>query len=299
MSITTHTKWNHKFDIEKILILNNEGKNIKQIADILEIPERRFGELLKWNNITIKNKQYIIAKNDDFFEIIDSEIKAYLLGYVLADGSIGIEPKSKNGKIYSYSKRLKLLVSIDDREVMEYFKKFVCPNNTLQEVHYTKGAINRKPQIKLNISSSKLVDDLINLNIKPRKTYDKNFVFDFSKIPNDLIRHFIRGFFDGDGTINGPTVGFVTTSEFFTNQIIEIIRKEIPLSTFHIRKCKGKTVDYWYEFGFSVGRNNQKQLIYDYFYKNSNYYLQRKKIKFKINIDNTVLNKEIKESLSV
>ena len=45
MSITTHTKWNHKFDIEKILILNNEGKNIRQIADILEIPERRFGEL--------------------------------------------------------------------------------------------------------------------------------------------------------------------------------------------------------------------------------------------------------------
>src|SRR5574343_295464 len=98
------TKWINKFNVNEILNLIERGNNIKEISNIIEIPKRRLSEMFKEYNISKKSMRQIIAKNQDFFETIDSEIKAYLLGYIVADGCISIEDKKRNGIIYSYSK---------------------------------------------------------------------------------------------------------------------------------------------------------------------------------------------------
>ena len=56
--------------------------------------------------------------------------------------------------------------------------------------------------------------------IVPRKTYDIDFNFPFETIPEELHRHFIRGFMDGDGSINFSELRFAFTSEKFMNQIM-------------------------------------------------------------------------------
>lgn len=67
-----------------------------------------------------------------------------------------------------------------------------------------------------------MTDTLINkYGILPNKTNDKNFKFPFEFIPKELHRHFIRGFMDGDGSINKSELRFAFTSEFFMNQIID------------------------------------------------------------------------------
>ena len=59
--------------------------------------------------------------NEEFFDNIDSEEKAYLLGFFIADGCMQKEEKKRNGEIYSYSYRFTLNNSIDDLEIIELF----------------------------------------------------------------------------------------------------------------------------------------------------------------------------------
>jgi len=278
------TKWLPKFNIDIILKLIKEGRNIKEISKIIGIPNRRLGEMLKFYNINI-NKQYSIHKNHDYFDIIDTEEKAYILGYTIADGCVSIEPKKRNNVIYSSSKRLSYIVSIDDREIIEKIRTEISPTTKIKEFHNTKGAVNRKLQISLRISSNKIVDDLIKLNVIPNKTYNSNFKFNFNNIEHTLIRHLIRGFMDGDGHVAKSDLSFVSTSKIFLEQIVEFFKNEIPDIKYRFYKNNGKTIDY-YKLYINLGFEKRKQ-IYNLLYENSTIFLKRKKLKF--NIENTVL----------
>ncbi len=274
------TKWTERFNVNEILNLIEQGKNIKELAKILEIPNRRLGEMLKHFNIDIKTKNHSIKKDHDFFENITTEIKAYLLGYTIADGCISIESKKKNNVVYSYAKRIAYCVSVDDREVIDLIQKNISPNSVIKEIQNNKGANNRKRQLILRISSQKIVDDLIKLEVKPNKTYNTSFTFPFNKIDKSLHKHLIRGFFDGDGSISKNDIQFVSTSINFLKQIEEFFTKEIPQITFRYYKCKGKTVDYA-KLYFNLGGGSRNK-VYNLLYENSDYYLNRKKIKFNI-----------------
>lgn len=280
------TKWINKFNVEEILNLIEKGNNIKQISNIIGIPDKRLCDMFKEYNMPKKSMRQKIAKNQDFFEIIDSEIKAYLLGYIVADGCISIEPKKRNGIIYSYSKRLGFNSSIDDKEVIELLKNNISPNITIKEFNRSTKTTIRKNQLNLRFSSSKIVDDLIKLNVIPNKTYHSDFIFPFEILTNENKIHFIRGFFDGDGSVAKSDISFVSTSVLFLNQIKEILLFNIPNITYRIYEIEGITIKY-YRLNINIGKNI-RYAIYNLFYNNANYFLTRKKLKF--NIENTVLN---------
>lgn len=283
------TKWNNKFNVNEILNLIENGYNIKKISNIIGIPEKRLSEMFKYYNIYNQNTGQTISKNHNFFENIDSEIKAYLLGYTIADGCVSIEPKRKNDKIYSYSKRLTYTVSINDREIINLLQQYISPQSKIKEFHNSKGALIRKNQLTIRFASSKLVDDIIKLNVIPNKTYHSDFKFPFEKINNEYIKDLIRGFMDGDGCVEKNSIQFVSTSKIFLEQIIEFFKKEIPEITHRITENKGKTINYFKLY--LTGGKIMKQKVYNLLYKNANYYLSRKKNKF--NIENTVLTNQI------
>lgn len=70
--------------------LNNENSYLRK--------KYKCCNLTLWNFLTLHNierkKKPQYTKNDDFFENIDSEEKAYFLGFICADGSI-INKKNK------------------------------------------------------------------------------------------------------------------------------------------------------------------------------------------------------------
>lgn len=279
---TKFTKWNSKFDKEKILNLSKEGKNIREISKIIEIPEKRLAEMLNYYSIIIK-KQFIYNVNDDFFDNIDSEIKAYLLGYIVADGWIAIENKNNGSKSY----RIGVSVSIDDLEVVQFIKTNICPNNKILNQNNQSGVKFRKPQIVLKFSSKYMVNILIEkYSIIPNKTYNKEFKF--PEITN-FKRDFIRGFFDGDGSVRNTQVSFVSTSLDFLQSIVNEIRNNVKGISYIIYEEKGKTIDY-YRLIINCGYG-LKLKVYNYLYKDSTYFLSRKKEKF--NIDNTELSSSI------
>lgn len=115
--------------------------------------------------------------NHSFFSEIDSEEKAYWLGFIVADGCLS-------------GTKLIINLRIEDFEHLELLKK------NLESSH--KVALSEKRKIcRIQIRSPKISSDLRRLGVCERKTGSE-------KTPNiraDLLKHFYRGLFDGDGCI--------------------------------------------------------------------------------------------------
>ena len=129
-----------------------------------------------------ENRPYKIEKQD-YFHCIDSLDKAYFLGFIGSDGCIYHSEK--------YDKQDVLRISIEktDIKILELLKQCLYTN---KPIHQTK-----EKYVSLEISSQAIVDDLSNLDLKPRKTYSNTI----ATIDDTFMSHLIRGYFDGDGCI--------------------------------------------------------------------------------------------------
>lgn len=156
------------------------------------------------------NYNYKYSKNEDYFHTIDTELKAYLLGWVAGDGCI-----KKDG--------LQLEIHKDDIEILHLFKIALSSNAPIRKhsVHNT---------VKLIINSVYIVKDLLhhlNLN-KAGKKFDK---ITLPNIPDELQWHFIRGLVDSDGSVSNPykctypRISYCSMSSKIKEQILDFCKK--------------------------------------------------------------------------
>lgn len=124
------------------------------------------------------------------FETIDSPDKAYFLGFIAADGCVR--------KPLHRPLVLSLRVSSKDEEVLVSFLKHLKSDIPVCHSPYTTPR-NRvaKEASFLNVISDEFCEDLARHNVVQRKTRD----YEPTRLPDGLMPHFIRGYFDGDGTI--------------------------------------------------------------------------------------------------
>jgi hypothetical protein len=201
--------------------------------------------------------------NENYFENIDTEDKAYFLGIIFADGCL-----INDVKRYKYKLSLKLHTK--DRCILEEFIKKI---NGEMDV-WTHG---QRDICEINLSGKKIVTDLINKGVVPNKT----FTITYPIIDEYLERHFLRGYFDGDGCIriskdkrDGTERGdlrIVSGSIDMLNKINE--RMNVLFST-SINKLYGPN-DKNYKFIGWAGMSDIEKIYYG-FYDGSNLFLQRK-----------------------
>lgn len=190
--------------------------------------------------------------NYSFFEKIDTEEKAYWLGFICADGSVKATLLSLRIEINSIDKKhLEKLV-----ESIEYSGKI---------------RDSRKECCILDLHSKKLICDLMKWGVGPNKASR----LQEPNIPESLKIHFWRGVFDGDGWFNLPryAVGFSCTSKDFTESFrnfIESISEKTSTKTL-LRK-RGTGMD-MYQFIFQA-----KVQVAGFLrlYENAKVYLDRK-----------------------
>lgn len=225
-------------------------------------------------------RDYIPGKkshNSDYFKKIDSETKAYILGYIVADGSIEESVrKNRPSKLI----RLRFGCVTEDDEIIRLIQAEIAPDNKLR---YYQPSGNRKQTTILQICDKELISDLRNLyNIQPRKTYNDNF--EFPNIPKEYERDFIRGFMDGDGSVGTRHFSMICNSPVFANQIKDKFLEVVPTLKWVIYEEKRKITPYWsLHFSYNI---KVRKPIFDYLYNNATVYLKRKR-----NIAlNTVLN---------
>jgi len=248
----------YKYEVEK--------KSYKQIANELGMSKSGIGYILKneCSNINTNRNisDYDIRKykcNDDYFETIDNEHKAYWLGFMYADG---YNNQDKNN--------FSLCLKEDDIESLEQFKKDLSYNGKIlvHKVHYRR----------LFISSKKLSNDLSKCGCIQNKTFYITFP-DESILPIELRNHFIRGYFDGDGSIwfdkskNNYKGQFVGTFDFLTsiNNIIDIGNRKV-------RKANNRNNGI---YRLDYGGNLNMLKLKDYLYKDATIYMKRKYNRFK------------------
>lgn len=237
-------------------------------------------------------------KNSSFFKNINTEEQAYLLGFYVADGCINQCSKK--------SKRFKIAINTSDIEILQYFQKFMNPNklitHSIQKNTFGKYIYECESSI-FSFVDNEICNDLIEMGYGFRKT---QLQFGLPNINNDLIHHFIRGYFDGDGCISvnenirksGKRKGdkyvgrFVTFTSLKDNILKEI--KDVCLNHNIDFKLKSHKVKYNQLY---IGSNLNIKNFYSYIYKDATIFLKRKKEKFEKLFTETSSAKNFKKIL--
>lgn len=174
-----------------------DGMSPSQIAKALHL---RFANITKYlrelgYEVLADGRKYTF--NYDYFEIIDTEEKAYWLGFLYADGCVGKNRKDKNGEHPGCGVSLGLKLS--DEEHIDKFIKAVGfnGNKKYKEIHLNDKIFY---SCEMSLNSVKMADDLIRLGCVPRKSLILKFPTK-EQVPDEFLFHFIRGYVDGDGTI--------------------------------------------------------------------------------------------------
>lgn len=257
--------------------LYEEGVCSGAIAAKYKVDPRGIIKILRKQGYTIKRGTdylYRTTKDENYFKRIDTEQKAYWLGLLYADGNV-------------YESKGVTQITLQNEDGYLLYKLAEC----LQ--YDGKLYSDRGKYTKLIIHSIKMMNDLIKLGCVPRKSLILKFPTE-EQVPKELQRHFIRGYFDGDGCIamrkkpitHKPvaTCSF-TSTKMFCNALIEVLgRKKIETSVFRKRyksmEDSAGTV--------TITKRNSINALYNYMYKGcEELYLIRKKEKFeKCNYDN-------------
>lgn len=259
-------KYSSQEDLSKIAGLYRSGLSCKQISETLKGLSRttifRKLEIMGIKRRTISEACRKYKVNHNFFETIDTEQKAYWVGFLGADGCI-------HDKISMIS----LNLSLKDESQLKKFKEAL---NTNYPIH------NRKVNLKysacsINIRSKEIVRDLIDKGVVPRKSL---ILKSPKNIPDSLIKHWIRGYFDGDGCVgiyvdkkSSRNRLSLRTSIIGTQEVLEFILNQIGLSQIIRRMTNSKA------FVFQAAGKKGLQLYY-YMYSNATIYLERKRKKF-------------------
>lgn len=211
--------------------------------------------------------------NEDYFSSIDTESKAYFLGLFLTDGNVHL--LNRNTEQYV----VQIALKNEDFYILEKFKKEIESSNIVR--NYCK---NNRNEALFAVSSLKMAQDLKRWGVYPNKTFSAELNYN---IPKNLFRHYIRGIFDGDGTVF-ISKGYVKYGFYGTHQLVNQVQqwliKEIGISC---NKVFDKdTVSF-----VTYQKKNDVKNFYHLIYDNANVYLTRKKQKFEEGIhlykDNT------------
>lgn len=228
---------------------------------------------LKSKPNTITNRKYTI--NQSFFDNIDTEEKAYFLGFLYADGTHS--PKRN---------AITLCLSEIDKEILEKLSYIIGSNKPLRyvirdQVDYIKNKlIKRKNQYCMSIHNEHISKRLLELGCHSNKTHTLLFP---EWLRPDLYHHFIRGYFDGDGSISFtgnsyiiPQLNIVSTNEFLTS--VENIFFE--KASINKRKNFDTSANYDNVAYLHYGGRKVILRIKDFLYKDATIFLKRKKDKF-------------------
>ncbi len=163
---------------------------------------------------------------------------SYVFGYAVADGCICKRKGRKNSYTFNITSK--------DKDILLKIRQIMDSNHPIDRKYNSQ----RMPYSFIQICNKEVCKDLISLGINPRKTYN----LDSLNVPEKYLSDFVRGFFDGDGTVyiykvNGVLqikAGFVSTSINFLSNFNQrlCLALGIPPKSIHSFSQEGKLIEY-------------------------------------------------------
>lgn len=260
---------------DKIIKMYLEGMSLTKIAKTLGVDRTcTVRRVLLESGFEIINKQNLLRVREDLFESIETEEDAYWLGFIYADGSI-----SEGGS-------LEISLSQKDVNHLYKFKDFTKCTNSVKENQKTNYKDYKRCRIQFGVK--RFQKRFTNLGIVPRKSCILTYP-DF--LHENLHKHFIRGYVDGDGSFNIYKYNTRKDYRFSivgTLDMLLSIQKHLGISI----KCKRKG-----SCAYQMHTGGRKRVIniLNYLYEDSNIYLDRK---YEIYTKLCRSSKKFEESLS-
>ncbi|MBI4991769.1 MAG: hypothetical protein HZB99_00945 [Candidatus Harrisonbacteria bacterium] len=206
------------------------------------------------------------TKNENFFKKWSPEM-AYVLGFFAADGNLTL---GKRGNHY-------LEFTSTDKDILEKIKRYLNSNHKISS---QKRRENWKTIYRIQIGSKEMFNDLFSLGFWPNKSK----TLTYPKIPNKYFKHFVRGYFDGDGHVTKGIYKKKGRSAFsklifsgFTSGTRNFL-EQLKNNLIKLHIIKGGTL--YYSKGFRLNFSiNDSLSLYKFLYKDldSDLYLTRKK----------------------
>lgn len=259
----------------------NNKISLRQLEIKYNHSRKFLAKYLREHNIEVRQNDFNSRKythNENFFEIIDNEHKAYWLGFFYADGFIVNKTKHMRNQQFG------ITLMIDDIGHLYKFKNDIQATNPIhiynQEKKRQEG-FNCKDSCRILLSSQKTVDDLIKQGCIEHKTLILKYPT-VKQVPINLQRHFIRGYFDGDGSIsfnsrdNRCNMSFTGTYDMLLG-IAKFLNLSHSIYNYKDRQASS--------FHVSGSIQNNKKFI-DTIYSNCEIFLDRKKAKIEQVIKN-------------
>ena len=174
---------------DKICSLYNQLHSSRKVGEYFNISQPYVLKILKENNIKLVSNSKAHSKysiNENYFDTIDTLSKAYILGFICADGCV--------------TDRNELIVTVQDKDkpVVSFIQNELASTKPIRQIKRNQFiAWEFRPQNKA------LVNRLKELQILPRKSLilDIKKVILNSNLNDDQTRAFLLGYFDGDGGI--------------------------------------------------------------------------------------------------
>lgn len=167
----------------------------------------------------IGSRRAQVEKDESYFDCIDTEEKAYLLGLLAADGNV------------TDTNQISLWVQRDDRPLVDLFATALKLNP------YRPKHRKRDGTWGVVVCSATLARALARHGIVPRKSCTLRWP---TTVPETMVRHYMRGLLDGDGSVSEVQWTFTSGSECFVREYRrraeEVVGVELPLN----RVGKGK-----------------------------------------------------------
>lgn len=297
-----YSKFDNKYLSEKLKVHSDEilnyacGKGLKKNALLVRrglnafdiIYDKRFNKNYDYTRFLGNDKEPLLKKsqlykskygkyyvNIDYFSEINNEWKAYWLGFLYADGCNDVS----NNCI-----RLKLQKK-DELQIIK-FKNSLQSDANLKTInsksHFLNGReVRGGEQVEINICGQKLSEDLSKLGCIKNKTYLLQFPTN-KIVPDYLMKHFIRGYFDGDGWISVNIDGKIIYAGFvgirgFIEPLKDYLVNKLNIENVAVKTRKSRETKA-VEISWSSILDCEK--LFNYLYNDCNIYLERKFSKF-------------------
>lgn len=256
---------------QTIIEMYSKRRPIKHIVAATGVSKKKIVEWLQENNLWTGHRFLHSYYDEFFFDKIDTEEKAYWLGFIYADGyvsnhnEVGIEIKST------------------DYKHLEKFKNSLKAERNVKFYH-KNSTYGLEDVCRFSVNSAHMAKIMLNYFGSIHKTYEGHI-----PILSDekLVHHLIRGFFDGDGSLTGKPKD---DNHIFRLSIVFIGAKEIleyieKLSGFSWSWSKRVKTDI-NNYQINCGRVKDSLSFLNYMYEDATIYLDRKYELYKYLLEN-------------
>lgn len=236
-----HTEYSKIFQNLVVKRYDEEKISITNLVKILGVSARHIKKILSHNNIEIRENRKN-AINEKYFDDVNTDNSSdvmYWLGFIAADGNVMNNPNKR---------QYYLTVNLKQSDKEHLLKLIYCLSSTSKirdtisiEREYNGRHYNESKCSRVVFHSKHMVNSLEKFNIVPNKSLTLTFPTILKT--HSMIASYIRGFCDGDGSINTtcsrvkkngeitayPRINFYGTLSFLTT-VSEVIATNTGIS---------------------------------------------------------------------